>query len=116
MKTQYDAFFGSSALMIVTYIMMAAGGLVVLISLAGCVGAYTRSRLILGIVSMFKNEPLWLLLHILRKNVNMQSKSCVKGSSQHKVGGEWFEIKLGKISRMLVKYEVLLIPNVIFVC
>ena len=24
-----------------------------------------------------------------------------KGSSQHKVGGEWFEIKLGKISRML---------------
>ena len=40
----------------------------------------------------------------------------VKGSSQHKVGGEWFEIKLGKISRMLVKYEVLPIPNVIFVC
>ena len=39
-----------------------------------------------------------------------------KGSSQHKVGGEWFEIKLGKISRMLVKYEVLPIPNVIFVC
>ena len=78
MKTQYDAFFGSSALMIVTYIMMAAGGVVVLISLAGCVGAYTRSRLILGIVSMFKNEPLCLLLHILRKNVNMQPKSCVK--------------------------------------
>ena len=44
--------------------------------------------------------------------------SCplLKGSSQHKVGGEWFEIKLGKISRMLVKYEVLPIPNVIFVC
>ena len=40
----------------------------------------------------------------------------VKGSSQHKVGGEWFEIKLGKISRMLVKYKVLPIPNVIFVC
>ena len=40
----------------------------------------------------------------------------IKGSSQHKVGGEWFEIKLGKISRMLVKYEVLPIPNVIFVC
>ena len=40
----------------------------------------------------------------------------VKGSSQHKVGGEWFEIKLGKISRMLVKYEVLPITNVIFVC
>ena len=39
-----------------------------------------------------------------------------KGSSQHKVGGEWFIIKLGKISRMLVKYEVLPIPNVIFVC
>ena len=39
-----------------------------------------------------------------------------KGSSQYKVGGEWFEIKLGKISRMLVKYEVLPIPNVIFVC
>ena len=39
-----------------------------------------------------------------------------KGSSQHKVGGEWFEIKLGKISRMLVKYEVLPIPNVVFVC
>ena len=36
-----------------------------------------------------------------------------KGSSQHKLGGEWFEIKLGKISRMLVKYEVLPIPNVI---
>ena len=49
-----------------------------------------------------------------------QSGKCfaflVKGSSQHKVGGEWFEIKLGKISRMLVKYEVLPIPNVIFVC
>ena len=42
--------------------------------------------------------------------------SIIKGSSQHKVGGEWFEIKLGKISRMLVKYEVLPIPNVIFVC
>ena len=40
----------------------------------------------------------------------------VKGSSQHKVGGEWFEIKLGNFSRMLVKYEVLPIPNVIFVC
>ena len=40
----------------------------------------------------------------------------IKGSSQHKVDGEWFEIKLGKISRMLVKYEVLPIPNVIFVC
>ena len=39
-----------------------------------------------------------------------------KGSSQHKVGGECFEIKLEKISRMLVKYEVLPIPNVIFVC
>ena len=43
-------------------------------------------------------------------------RSKFKGSSQHKVGGEWFEIKLGKISRMLVKYEVLPIPNVIFVC
>ena len=42
--------------------------------------------------------------------------TLIKGSSQHKVGGEWFEIKLGKISRMLVKYEVLPIPNVIFVC
>ena len=41
---------------------------------------------------------------------------CVKGSSQHQVGGEWFEIELGKISRMLVKYEVLPIPNVISVC
>ena len=39
-----------------------------------------------------------------------------KGSSQHKVGGEWFKIKLRKISRILVKYEVLPIPNVIFVC
>ena len=38
-----------------------------------------------------------------------------KGSSQHQVGGEWFEIELGKISRMLVKY-VLPIPNVISVC
>ena len=40
----------------------------------------------------------------------------LKGSSQHQVGGEWFEIELGKISRMLVKYEVLPIPNVISVC
>ena len=32
------------------------------------------------------------------------------------MGGEWFEIELGKISRMLVKYEVLPIPNVISVC
>ena len=40
----------------------------------------------------------------------------IKGSSQHQVGGEWFEIELGKISRMLVKYEVLPIPNVISVC
>ena len=40
----------------------------------------------------------------------------VKGSSQHQVGGEWFEIELGKISRMLVKYEVLPIPNIISVC
>ena len=39
-----------------------------------------------------------------------------KGSSQHQVGGEWFEIELGKISRMLVKYEVLPIPNVISLC
>ena len=39
-----------------------------------------------------------------------------KGSSQHQVGGEWFEIELGKISRMLVKYEVLPIPNIISVC
>ena len=27
----------------------------------------------------------------------------IKGSSQHQVGGEWFEIKLGDISRKLVK-------------
>ena len=40
----------------------------------------------------------------------------LKGSSQHQVDGEWFEIELGKISRMLVKYEVLPIPNVISVC
>ena len=32
------------------------------------------------------------------------------------MGGEWFEIKLGEISRMLVRNEVLPIPNVIFVC
>ena len=43
-------------------------------------------------------------------------KFILKGSSQHQVGGEWFEIELGKISRMLVKYEVLPIPNVISVC
>ena len=42
--------------------------------------------------------------------------NSVKGSSQHQVGGEWFEIELGKIWRMLVKYEVLPIPNVISVC
>ena len=47
---------------------------------------------------------------------NYHDSDAIKGSSQHKVGGEWFEIKLGKISRMLVKYEVLPIPNVIFVC
>ena len=45
-----------------------------------------------------------------------RSLSALKGSSQHQVGGEWFEIELGKISRMLVKYEVLPIPNVISVC
>ena len=39
-----------------------------------------------------------------------------KGSSQYQVGGEWFEIKLGKISRKLVKYEVLPNPNVFSVC
>ena len=32
------------------------------------------------------------------------------------MGGEWFEIKLGKISRKLVKCEVLPNPNVISVC
>ena len=46
----------------------------------------------------------------------MNKKLLIKGSSQHQVGGEWFEIELGKISRMLVKYEVLPIPNVISVC
>ena len=46
---------------------------------------------------------------------NLKNK-ILKGSSQHQVGGEWFEIELGKISRMLVKYEVLPIPNVISVC
>ena len=50
---------------------------------------------------------------VLRKQHSM---ILVKGSSQHQVGGEWFEIELGKISRMLVKYEVLPIPNVISVC
>ena len=32
------------------------------------------------------------------------------------MGGEWFEIKLGEISRKLVKYEVFPNPNVISVC
>ena len=32
------------------------------------------------------------------------------------MGGKWFEIKLGKISRKLVKYEVLPNPNVISMC
>ena len=32
------------------------------------------------------------------------------------MGCEWFEIKLGKNSRMLVKFLVLPIPNVISVC
>ena len=45
-----------------------------------------------------------------------RNRWALKGSSQHQVGGEWFENELGKISRMLVKYEVLPIPNVISVC
>ena len=57
------------------------------------------------------------ILLVLAGAEQPNSQVCgFKGSSQHKVGGEWFEIKLGKISRMLVKYEVLPIPNVIFVC
>ena len=40
----------------------------------------------------------------------------LKGSSQHQVGVVWFEIKMGKISRKLVKYEVLPNPDVISVC
>ena len=50
------------------------------------------------------------------ENLNGDLYTVIKGSSQHQVGGEWFEIELGKISRMLVKYEVLPIPNVISVC
>ena len=46
----------------------------------------------------------------------VNDRMYIKGSSQHQVGGEWFENELGKISRMLVKYEVLPIPNVISVC
>ena len=41
---------------------------------------------------------------------------AVKGSSQHQVGGEWFEIELGNFSRMLVKYKVLPIAKIVSVC
>ena len=51
-----------------------------------------------------------------KKILDICKEYKLKGSSQHQVGGEWFEIELGKISRMLVKYEVLPIPNVISVC
>ena len=40
----------------------------------------------------------------------------LRGSSQHQVGGEWFEIKLGKNSIKQLKYEVLPNRNVISVC
>ena len=56
-KTQYDELFGASALMIVTYIMIGAGGVVVLISLAGCVGAFTQSKIMLGLVIIKTSEP-----------------------------------------------------------
>ena len=52
-KTQFDELFGASALVIVSYIMIGAGGLVVLISLAGCVGAFTQSKIMLAIVSIY---------------------------------------------------------------
>ena len=75
---------------------------------------------IIGImVAIFHSEgisPLSQEIFINLINFFLMGLVAVKGSSQHKVGGEWFEIKLGKISRMLVKYEVLPIPNVIFVC
>ena len=61
---------------------------------------------------------MWVIFKLCSHILNML-KLCirvVKGSSQHQVGGEWFEIELGKISRMLVKYEVLPIPNVIAMC
>ena len=50
-KTQFDELFGASALMVVSYIMIGAGGMVVLISLAGCVGAFTQSKIMLALVS-----------------------------------------------------------------
>ena len=60
MKTQYDELFGASALVIVTYIMIGAGALVVLVSLAGCVGAYTKSKPVLAAVSTWSCSGLYL--------------------------------------------------------
>ena len=60
MKTQYDELFGASALVIVTYIMIGAGALVVLVSLAGCVGAYTKSKPVLAVVSTCACSGLYL--------------------------------------------------------
>ena len=73
-----------------------------------------------GALSIALRGPAWLEGTVktipLNSILEFSIISDFKGSSQHQVGGEWFEIELGKISRMLVKYEVLPIPNVISVC
>ena len=79
-----------------------------------CIGLYTDGTLV-TVYSWYAPLTDRMLRFTTLQHINVQ-KYQIKGSSQHKVGGEWFEIKLGKISRMLVKYEVLPIPNAIFVC
>lgn len=47
---QFDELLGKSMVPIAAYILIAAGGVVLLISLVGCLGALKENRVLLGLV------------------------------------------------------------------
>ena len=48
---QFDALLGKSMVPIAAYVLIGAGGVVLLISLAGCVGALKENKCLLGLVN-----------------------------------------------------------------
>lgn len=50
---QFDALLGHSIVPIAAYVLIAAGGVVLLISLAGCIGAWTRNKSLLALYFTF---------------------------------------------------------------
>lgn len=70
---QFDALLGTSMVPIAAYVLIAAGGVVMLISLAGCLGALKENKSLLGLVSIYL---ILLLISFTLKSLKHEFTYC----------------------------------------